>query len=276
MDRIGGSDVSSGFPVYFFSKATSLEEPGRADILLMLDFDGTLVPIMNNPADCYLSNEVRYLLSALSKRESLTTCVISGRSLADVRKRVGIRGIYYGGSHGLEVSGPAMKFVHPEAENAARTMRLLKTSVRKEFGSMPGILVESKPFSLTLHYRMLAKKNVRSTLKQFRRLISDLSSKEQISVLTGKKVLEVMPHMNWDKGAAVSLIRGRVGTQLLPVYVGDDRTDETAFKELMYQGITVRVGRNRNTLASYYLRNQKEIVLFLKYVLSLDSTEGHH
>ena len=109
-------------------------------------------------------------------------------------------------------------------------------------------------------------------LSRFRRLISDSSSKEQISVLTGKKVLEVMPRINWNKGAAVEYIIYQTGGGVCPVYVGDDRTDESAFAALEQKGVTVRVGRKKDTAASYYLKSQKEICCLLKFLLDTYSS----
>lgn len=250
---------------YFFPAAQRIRARCNDGILCMLDFDGTLVPIVDNPADCRLSTEVKQILKDISGGKNNTVAIISGRQLSDLRKRVGIKNIYYGGSHGLEISGPAMEFVHPETEHTKRPVELLKRSMEKEFHSIPGILIESKPFSFAFHYRMLPQEDIKSAVRRFRHLVLESTLKHRISVLRGKKVLEVIPRINWDKGAAVNYIRDLTGGRVCPVYVGDDRTDESAFKALEHEGITVRVGQRKNTAASYHLKNQKEIVPFLRF-----------
>ncbi|HEX2966688.1 MAG TPA: trehalose-phosphatase [Syntrophorhabdaceae bacterium] len=239
----------------------------------MLDFDGTLVPIMKNPEECYLSDEVRHLLSMLSRHKDFTIGIISGRSLPDLRKRIGIKNIYYSGSHGLEISGPGIRFVHPDAKRTRTQIFSLKKSVEKELGLVEGVLIEGKNYSFSFHYRMLERKNIAPVLRRFKDAISrSQMMNENILILKGKKVVEIIPSLNWNKGSAVTYIMSNTRRGLYPVFVGDDRTDESVFSELAGRGLTVRIGKKKETSACYYLRSQKEVTRFLENMLDLRSS----
>jgi len=250
----------------FFSFDLSTLKGHYEGLLLMLDFDGTLVPIMNNPADCYLSPEIRRYLSMICHAKGFAVAVISGRSLSDVRKRVPVRGIYYSGSHGLEIFGPTFNFAHPDAVHMKAAIDRLRKLIMKRMGHIEGLTIEKKRFSFSCHYRMMEKRNVGKMTKKLIALLSEDSDHEHITVMRGKKVIEVIPGIDWNKGNAVKVIMDHLRHKFIPVYVGDDTTDEFAFRALNNIGLTVRVGRSKKSFASYYIREQKDIVQFLRYI----------
>lgn len=250
----------------FFSVDLSALKGHYEGILLMLDFDGTLVPIVDDPADCYLSPEVRRYLSMVCHTKGFAVAVISGRSLSDIKKRVSVKGLYYSGSHGLEISGPAFNFVHPDAVRMRPVIDGLRKSVAKNMGRTEGLIIEKKPFSFSCHYRMMEKRNVGRTTKKLIALLSQDSVHEHITVMRGKKVIEAIPRIDWSKGNAVQVIMDCLRRKFMPIYVGDDTTDEFAFRVLNDVGLTVRICRSRKSSARYYLKEQKEIVPFLAYV----------
>lgn len=254
---------------YFFSSDLSMLEDHCEGILLMLDFDGTLVPIIDDPVKCYLSSEVKQYLSMISRTKGFTVAVISGRSLSDIKKRVALRGLYYSGSHGLEISGPTINFVHADVYRIKPSIDKLRSLVEKEMRDTEGLIIEKKRFSFSCHYRMVKKGNVGKAIKKLLAFLSQTFAREDVTILRGKKVIEVIPRIPWNKGKAARLIINHLQNKPMPVYAGDDTTDEFAFRALRNLGLTVRICRSDRSSASYYLREQAEIVPFLAYLYNM-------
>lgn len=185
--------------------------------------------------------------------------------LSDIRKRVGIQKIYYGGNHGLDISGPDIRYTHPKALSAKPLMRDVKYLLEKEIAGINGAWLEDKKFTLSLHYRSVKTMDIPLVKRAFYNAACGFFEKKLMAVIKGKKVLELVPDASWDKGKAVLLILEKLKDKCLPIYVGDDQTDETAFKALRNKGITVRVGRSKKTSAQYYLRTQSEISEFFNW-----------
>ncbi|WP_353683738.1 trehalose-phosphatase [Thermodesulfovibrio sp. 3907-1M] len=247
-------------PEYLFH-SNWLDTANVKKIFLFFDFDGTLVPIMKNPEDCYLSYELKEVFKELKNKIKIG--IISGRDLKDLKKRVSIKGVYYSGSHGLYIEGPEIKYINPDAERLKDYINKIYREVKKLNDKFLGMVVEKKEFSFALHYRQVDAKN-RSTLKK---LFSDIISnfnQDYIKILKGKMVFEVLPAVNWNKGSAVSFLISHFKGEHLPVFVGDDITDETVFSEINDKGLTVKVGYSKKTLAKYFIRNQKEVYRFIK------------
>ena len=258
-------------PHYFFSsisKSPCRELSRDRKIALFLDFDGTLVPIREDPATCFPSEKIKKLLQSLADSGRISLTIMSGRSLADVRKRVGIRKIHYGGNHGLVISGPSMKYVHAKALSVRPLLMHIKRDLNNEIADIDGAWLEDKYFSLSLHFRSVKKEYVPSVKKVFYKAARDMLENKSLGVVRGKKVLELTPDTTWNKGAAVLWILRRLKNRFLPIYVGDDKTDETAFAALSKNGITVRVGRSQITHAKYFIKGHWEIPLLLESILT--------
>ncbi len=256
-------------PEYFFKRGLHAfkKDPGRP--FLFFDFDGTLVPIQNDPAAPSLSPGIRDQLEKIVHSGWATIAILSGRSLADIRKRVRIKGIYYGGNHGLEISGPRIRFVHPEARSFRHAIDSVRRSVEKAIMGLQGVFIEKKRFSFTLHYRMASKEDKAAARRVFRRIISEDLAGHALKIIRGKQVLELSPAVVWDKGKAALYILQKLNRDHLPVYAGDDLTDETAFRIFKERGITIRVGQSVKTEAQYYLRDHREIVRFLQTIYDI-------
>ena len=126
--------------------------------LLAFDFDGTLTPIVDLPDHAALAPEVRATLESLSRQDRYLTGIVSGRSLADILARVDVPGLFYAGNHGLEMTGPGLDFVHPGAEKLRDTQTELYHQLRSNLSDLPGVLVENKGLTLSVHYRMAAER----------------------------------------------------------------------------------------------------------------------
>src|SRR4030043_1283782 len=260
-------------PYYFFSKDyLSSFLRFNSKIALFLDFDGTLVPIQKNPSQCSLSDKIKKQLKLLAESKNCYLTILSGRSLSDIRQRIGIRRIYYGGNHGLDISGPNIKYTHPKVILAKPIMDIAKRNLRKEIDGIDGAWLEDKKYTLSLHFRSVKKEDIFSVKKIFYKTVSELSDKKPLAVVKGKKVLELVPNVSWDKGSAALWILKELKVKCLPIYIGDDQTDENAFKALHKKGTNIRVGKSKKTLADYYLKGYWEVSTLLRQMQEIIKT----
>jgi trehalose 6-phosphate phosphatase len=230
---------------------------GRPPAALFLDFDGTLAPIRPRPGLARLSPARRRALKRLSRR--IFVAVVSGRSLADLRRRLAVPGLACAGSHGLEIRSQWGSWRHPGCREAARLLPALARDVRARLGTVPGLLVERKPCSVAFHFRLAPPAARRRIGRAVRAAIHPLRG--ALTLVRGKMVLEARPALSWNKGDAVREIlalAGLHGRHPL-VYIGDDRTDEDAFRALGRDDIAVQVGRRRDTCARYRLNSVAEV-----------------
>ena len=238
----------------------------KRKIALFLDFDGTLVPIQKNPAQCILSHKIKKQLELLRDSGNCYLIILSGRSLSDIKQKVGIKRIYYGGNHGLDISGSNVRYTHPKAIFAKPIINHIRQQLQKEIEDIDGVWLEDKKFTLSLHFRSVKTEDIPRVKKVFYNVVNKYSEKKLLAVIKGKKVLELVPDASWDKGKAVLWVLQRFKDKCLPVYVGDDQTDETAFKALRKKGITIRIGKSKKTFADYYLKGYWEISRLLQQV----------
>ncbi len=257
-------------PTYFFEKKSlnyfQNKIKARSKIALFLDFDGTLVPIRKDPKQCFLSDRAKNQLQLSARSTHCCPAILSGRSLSDITKRVGIRGIYYGGNHGLDISGPNVRVTHPKAITAKPVIDYAKRRLKKKIADIDGAWLEDKKFTISLHFRSVKAVDVPGVKKVFYDVAGEFLEKKSLALIKGKKVLELVPDVSWDKGKAVLWILQRLRDKCLPIYIGDDRTDETAFKALRKKGITIRVGKSKNTFADYYLKGYREVLRLLQEI----------
>ena len=245
-------------------------------VLLLSDYDGTLTPIVSRPDEAVLSSEVRDELCALAKKAAFSVGIISGRLLSEIKVMVGIEGIYYAGNHGLEIEGPSLKLINPVAEATKAEIKDLVRQFSAKLGSTEGVIVEDKGLSLSIHYRLVKENEVGVVAEIFRQITSPLLSEGKIRVTSGKKVWEVRPPIDWHKGKAVETIIKELKAvlereQLLAIYLGDDTTDEDAFRVIHRpQGWSIFVGpENPSSNAEYFLNSTSEVMTFLSRLLEL-------
>jgi len=255
---------------YFFSAWNHfLERVARSKrIFLFLDYDGTLTPIVKRPELARITPQQRKLLAALSQLKRYQLAIISGRALADVKKLARLKKIIFAGNHGMELSGPGIKFLHKKALSLNSIIKGIYRQLSKICKSFPGSIVENKGLTLSVHFRAVkGRRNIRNLSKDVRRLLNKKEYQGKLRLTQGKKVLELRPKVDWNKGKAVELImkKMRLSTKSnLAVYIGDDTTDEDAFRNLQARGITIFVGKpKKDSCAKYYLRNTQQVYRFL-------------
>ncbi|HLD30147.1 MAG TPA: trehalose-phosphatase [bacterium] len=236
----------------------------RARILfLFLDYDGTLTPIVSRPELALCPSEVKRHLEKLRDLPGVYLAIISGRSLEDVREKVGVSGIIYVGNHGLEIENPAGRhrkiLAPPRKEELKRITEHLQNSLKE----IPGIFFEEKGPTLSVHYRNVPRK----FLMQVPQVVeAELHPcRDRWKLASGKMVLEIRPQIGFNKGGAVrEILRSFSSPELLSIYLGDDQTDEDAFRVVKGQGVSVYVGpAGLPSEADFFLQDPDEVQEFL-------------
>ena len=237
-------------------------------ILLLSDYDGTLTPIAAQPDLAVLGQEPKNTLLSLSQRDKFIVGIISGRSLLDVSAMVGLPDLVYAGNHGLEISGPGLDFVHPEAEAFGKTQGLLVQDLQRELSSLPGVLVEDKGLTISVHYRQTPDELAGDVESRFNTTVSPYLKPGGWKATAGKKVLEARPDIPWDKGKAIAYLQDAYQSASLTFYFGDDLTDEDGFEAVQSSGgIAVFVGQARQpTRAIHRLDSPQEVVETLQLI----------
>jgi trehalose 6-phosphate phosphatase len=221
------------------------------------DFDGTLSEIVEDPDAARLVDGAADALISLSA--GCPVAILSGRDLADVRERIGLPGIWYAGSHGFELTGPdGMHHQNPEAAASIPVLAEAAADLGDQLGHIPGVVVEHKRFGVAVHYRNAARDRVGEVTAALR----TAGQRTALRVTTGREVIELRPNIDWDKGKTLRWVLDYVRDDdgagpLLPIYLGDDITDEDAFDAVVDDGIAILVRHSddgdRATAARYAL-----------------------
>lgn len=239
-----------------------------AHVVVALDYDGTLTPIVEEPTLAALPAPMRNVLRALVRRDGVTVAVVSGRARADLQGLIGIPGVIYAGNHGLEINGPGLNFIEPGAGAAADELHILGQEIAKKLHPIEGTFVEDKGLTLSIHHRRAAPVNGEDIM----RIVQDVVAprRDRFHVTLGDKVYEVRPLLRWNKGSAVEWIKAQIGKpETVVIYIGDDTTDEDAFRALGEEAITIRVGDHTQTAARFLLPEPASVQHFLEWVNEL-------
>lgn len=250
-------------PAWLISIQRRIKDP----LALFLDFDGTVVPIAPRPEKAWLPPATRLLLRSLSR--FIPVVIVTGRSLRDIRPRIGLTEITYVGNHGLEIAGPGFNYRIKDAIQCRRLLRSVMRQLQRDLGRMPGILLEDKGYTLSVHYRLARGETRQKAARLFTKRLKPFQDRGLIKISRGKAVWEIRPPVNWNKGKAVLWIleqpafKGR-----WPLYIGDDRTDRDAFRAIRDCGIGILVGPSQESMTAHYrLKDPIEVHGFLKWLL---------
>ena len=232
-------------------------------LAIFLDYDGTLTPIVARPEDAVLDDKMREVVRQLAR--SCRVAVVSGRDLADVRQRVGLDNVVYAGSHGFDISGPnGLRKENPDAQSCLSSLDEAEALLRNQVADIPGVQVERKKYSVATHFRNVPPDRADAVEPVVDAVAARFGN---LRKGYGKKVFELQPNIEWDKGRAVMWLLQALeleGTGVLPLYFGDDFTDEDAFLALRDRGVGIIVrDEPRPTAARYALDNTVEVGSFL-------------
>ncbi|QBQ56538.1 trehalose-phosphatase [Nitrosococcus wardiae] len=263
--------VEIGTIVHMLDLSTALESLdaiqnriAQCEIAIFLDYDGTLTPIVSRPEEALLSDDMGQTLRGLA--EQCLVAIISGRDLKDVRQRVAIEDLYYAGSHGFEIAGPKdLKMEQAQAKACLPVLDEAEKELSEQLENIAGAQLERKRFSIAIHYRNVAEAQLGTVGR-----IVDLALEKHTGLhkSDGKKVYDLQPDVAWDKGQALLWLLDKLKLNrpdVLPLYIGDDITDEDAFRVLEERGLGLVVGEEaRDTHAEYRLRDPAQVREFLR------------
>lgn len=234
------------------------------DPAVFLDYDGTLTPIVARPEDARLDPGVRDLVARLAAR--CPVAIVSGRELTDVRTLVGLDGLAFVGSHGFDVVD-ASGGVHRWGEGFIPDLDAAERDLAPLVAPIEGAVLERKRFALTVHFREGGAPAGRAVEAALEGVAHD---HPRLRRTGGKMIAELRPRLERDKGTAVRWLLERVGGTRAAVYLGDDETDEDAFRQIHDDGVGIVVrgeGDERLTLARYSLAGVAEVPGFLERLL---------
>ncbi|MFO7765615.1 MAG: trehalose-phosphatase [Pelovirga sp.] len=245
-----------------FNKVTCQLKHRRPAVFL--DYDGTLTPIVDHPEDAIIFPEMRQTITALG--EYCTLAIVSGRDRKDVEKLAGIEGIYYAGSHGFDISGPAGENItFQRGDEFLPALDQAEKALHERLDQIEGVQVERKKFAIAVHYRRAAEEHCTEVETVVDEVLAD---NETLRKTGGKMIFELRPDIDWDKGKALSWLLQQLDLDrhdILPMYIGDDLTDEDALREIEQRGIGILVrDEERDTHAGYSLEDTCEVRLFLQ------------
>jgi len=237
-------------------------------IVFFLDYDGTLTPIVSRPELAVISSQMQDIVKKLSQK--YTTAIVSGRMREDVEKLVGISGLIYAGSHGFDIKGPQVSLVQPQAEEIIPLVSKIIERLKKELANIEGLIIEEKKFSTAIHYRQIEKEE---EIPRVKTLIEEIiQENKSLRLMEGKKVFEILPAIDWNKGKAVRWVMNALGINwenFSIVYIGDDTTDEDAFRIISTRGTSILVSeKSKVSTADFVLSSPKEVKELFERVLS--------
>jgi len=236
---------------------------------IFLDYDGTLTPIVDRPELAILSDEGRAVVDTLAKK--LPTAAVSGRDRPDVEQLIGLDSLIYVGSHGFDITVPGGKKIeNPITGDYQPMLDRVEKRLHDKLDPIKGALVERKKFSIAAHYRLVSDDDY----PKFRQALEEIEADEpDIKEKTGKKVFELQPKLDWDKGKAVLWLLKALdldGPECVPMFFGDDVTDEDAFGALQGRGLSVIVSAKsddetgRTTAATFRVHDTDELLELLR------------
>lgn len=243
-------------------------------MLVALDFDGTLAPIVEHPENAALPAATRPILERLAARPDTDLAIVSGRGLEDVRARVGVDGIFYAGNHGMEIEGPGLQRRVAAAVAARPRLAACAEALREAVAGIEGAQVEDKGFTLSVHTRRVADREAEAEVE--RRVRAIVADEPGLRITSGKKILEVRPDVDWDKGRATSFLldtlEAGAGLLVPVIFIGDDRTDEDAFRALgdRGDGVLVAASPPGRTAARAWVEDPTAVAALLEALTAPD------
>jgi trehalose 6-phosphate phosphatase len=266
---IDGSDITE-LPHALADADVLAERMAGRRVAVFLDYDGTLTPIVDRPQDAVISDSMRQVVRELAHR--CTVCVVSGRDRAVVQGLMGVNDLVVAGSHGFDIWSPGGGAIEREqGSDFAGLLADVTARLRARVASVNGALVEPKKTSVAVHYRLVDERE-RPRIEAI--VDAEVGARrDALRLMAGKMVYEIQPKLEWDKGRAVLYLLealGLDGEDVLPLYVGDDLTDEDAFRALSGRGMGILVAdpadreiAGRGTAADFILLDTQEVERFL-------------
>jgi trehalose-phosphatase len=239
----------------------------KKETIFFLDYDGTLTPIVDRPQDAVVSPEMKDTVKRLS--EKCRVFIVSGRFREDVQSLLGIDNLLYAGSHGFDIKGEGLSMVHPKAAEVIPDVKKSIKSLEESLGGIEGLYIEKKKFSVAVHYRLVDEAKYLERIKK--EVDEAVKEAGTLRLMCGKKVFELLPDIEWDKGKAIRWILEAIGLNWKDanmIYIGDDVTDEFAFRMIKTRGTGILVsGEDRPSAAGFRLSDPNAVQkLFERFI----------
>jgi trehalose 6-phosphate phosphatase len=248
---------------------TILRRPGR--VLIASDFDGTLCPLIDRPADSELTPSVRKAVQQALACPRVTFAIISGRALPDVQRRFSAD-LIFSGNHGLEITGGGLHFEHEAARGLRPMIAQASEALEAAAASWPAAWVEDKGLTATLHFRKVKTSYRETLLFAARRTLGSFGP--NVAIRVGRDALEIRPRVAWDKGAALNYIYEQGGPFDSCVCLGDDRTDESMFRAACCD-VSVRVGFSPVTAAAFCVSEPADVAQLFSHIATVCGAGPH-
>lgn len=257
-------------------------------LVIFLDYDGTLTPIVNDPDSAFMTQHMREAVRAVAS--VFPTAIISGRGREKVEQFVQLSELYYAGSHGMDIAVPKNRLNIENADEATTKFQPASEfeSLMKEVGEqlrtaikdIPGASVEDNKFCVSVHFRNCSVNYYEEVVTAVEEVVLQY---EGLRITRGRKVLEVRPQINWDKGSALVHLLSMLGLEdkegdVFCLYIGDDRTDEDAFRVLNERGLGGGIlvsSRVKETEGRWTLRDPREVAMFLQRLVAWGQTAAN-
>jgi trehalose 6-phosphate phosphatase len=242
-----------------------------APLVVMLDVDGTLAPIAPRPELAQVPATTSQCVAALAAGAHVIVALVSGRAAADARRLVRVANTWVIGNHGYEIVSPdGESLVDPQVEPYRNLVAQAGRRLEPRLAHVAGVIVEDKRWTLSVHYRLADP----AVVPRVRGLVEDTAQALGLHITDGKMVFEIRPPARVDKGTAVLTLAARLhalGEGASLVFIGDDRTDEDAFRALRLRqrnSVTVRVAPDENTgtAAEFAVADPEEVLRFLEWL----------
>ncbi len=234
--------------------------------VICLDFDGTLVPIVDDPDAVELDGETKRILDRLSHPRDLVLAIVSGRAVEDVRDRVGLEGIRYAGNHGLEMIGEEGIWRHPGVDACREELVTALADIEDCLSEIPRVRIEDKYATASIHYRNVPA----GRTSEVHRIVRErVETAETLAVSWGKQVIQIRPAVDWDKGDAIRRIVEPIAGDVLVIALGDDMTDADGFaavRSIDATGVCIAVD-NRTLPADYRMEGPHDVRRWLTGLL---------
>lgn len=237
-------------------------------IFLFSDYDGTLVHFKDKPTEVTTPEKIKTIIRKLIINPKIMMIIVTGRSLQDIKKLLDIKGLHFIALHGLCIeTSTGEQFKWKQAEQTLSLIKIIKKNMQYKLRDEKEVFLEDKEFTLVFHYRLAPKDKIQIWQKKFKEIVKKNDKKKILEIIHGEKVLEARPK-GWNKGKAIEsfITRNTSAKNILSIYIGDDITDEDAFRFLGKRGISIYVENKskRKTLAHYWVKNPDEVESFLQ------------
>ena len=237
--------------------------------VLMLDFDGTLSPIVDHPADARITPTTRMLIRKAAKK--FPVAVISGRPLNEIKRLVGVTGIAYAGEHGHTWQIGLRRFRRAIPRKTSVVFATARQALINAAKPYPSLVRENKGSSIAFNYRSLRQTQARMFRRSASEAVRPYLKRGMVRLIDATKTFEIIADTGWTKGECAKrlykTLKGGPASKALAVYIGDSRTDEDAFKALS-RSITIRVGNSSTSAARYHFKRQRDVTAFINDLIA--------